>query len=61
MDTIIKKVANLIPTSDYDLCIILGNLFDNSIHACQKISSKQEKKISVHSVSKGKHMLLNIK
>jgi len=48
LETDLNILPNLIPTSDYDLCIILGNLFDNSIHACQKISSKQEKKISVH-------------
>lgn len=24
-----------IPVSDYDLCIILGNLLDNSLHACE--------------------------
>lgn len=30
------KVENSkIPVSDYDLCIILGNLFDNSFHACE--------------------------
>lgn len=28
-----------IPLQDYDLCIILGNLLDNSLHACEQFSS----------------------
>ena len=32
------KVDNTkIPISNYDLCIILGNLLDNSLHACKTL------------------------
>ncbi len=61
LETDLNILPNLIPTSDYDLCIILGNLFDNSIHACQKISSKQEKKISVHLLTTSKEFIIYIK
>lgn len=61
LETDLNILPNLIPTSDYDLCIILGNLFDNSIHACQKISSKQEKKISIHLLTTSKEFIIYIK
>ena len=31
--------ANKIPITDYDLCVILGNLLDNSFNACSKAST----------------------
>ncbi len=32
----LKIDANRIPINDYDLCVILGNLLDNSFNACRK-------------------------
>lgn len=32
----IKTTKDLIPVSDYDLCILLGNILDNSFHAADK-------------------------
>ena len=34
-----------VPIENYDLCIILGNLLDNSFEACQRIKSINDKKI----------------
>lgn len=34
--------ANRIPINDYDLCIILGNLLDNSLNACNKITHSEK-------------------
>ncbi len=31
---------NRIPTTDYDLCIVLGNILDNCLNACYKCSCK---------------------
>lgn len=61
LETDLNISPKLIPTSDYDLCIILGNLFDNSIHACQKISSQKEKKISVHLLTTPQEFIIYIK
>ncbi|MBR6222181.1 MAG: GHKL domain-containing protein [Lachnospiraceae bacterium] len=36
-----------VPIENYDLCIILGNLLDNSFEACRKIKDDQPKKISL--------------
>lgn len=32
----LKIDANRIPVNDYDLCVVLGNLLDNSFNACRK-------------------------
>lgn len=50
----------LIPISDYDLCIILGNLLDNCIHAIRQISPLKERKISVRLFTKGGNFVINI-
>lgn len=42
----IKVTSNIskinVVTDDVDMCIILGNLFDNAIEACEKISEQSE-------------------
>ena len=38
---------SLIPISDYDLSIILGNLLDNAFNACTKIDNLQGRQINV--------------
>ena len=38
---------NLINIDDYDLCIILGNLLDNAINACCKISDIHQKRFII--------------
>ena len=39
---------SLIPISDYDLSIILGNLLDNAFNACSKIDNPQDRQIHVY-------------
>ena len=36
-----------VPLEDYDLCIIIGNLLDNSFEACRKLPGEDEKKIEI--------------
>lgn len=40
------KAITKIPVADYDLCIIITNLFDNAIEACEYVS-KENKKIRI--------------
>lgn len=46
--TDIRIATEQIQTSDYDLCIILGNLLDNSLNACRKIIPPNKKFITVN-------------
>ena len=45
--TNIKVFKDNIQINDYDLCIILGNLLDNCLQACQKIIPPEPRQIEV--------------
>ena len=45
--TDIKVVAQRIPTDDYDLCVIIGNLLDNSLNAARVVASPYPRQIRV--------------
>lgn len=40
--------SDCIPVKDYDLCVILGNLLDNSLQACRKLPVPEQRFINVH-------------
>ena len=42
------KLPELIPINQVDLCILLGNLIDNAIEACEKIEEKQRKFLRIY-------------
>lgn len=46
-NTDIQSISGSLPISDYDFSIILGNLLDNSLNACRKISCSFPRQISV--------------
>lgn len=46
-DTDIHVDPDRIPVKDYDLCVILGNLLDNSLQACHKIVPPLKRRIQV--------------
>lgn len=46
-DTDIHVDPDRIPVKDYDLCVILGNLLDNSLQACHKIIPPMKRQIQV--------------
>lgn len=46
-DTDIHVDPDRIPVKDYDLCVILGNLLDNSLQACHKIIPPMNRYIQV--------------
>lgn len=48
-----------IPTEEYDLCIILGNLLDNCLQACKQIPAHQERFITIKILSHNKHFLIH--
>lgn len=46
--TDLKLDSTLIPVSDYDLSIIIGNLLDNAINACNAISPSEKRYIKLY-------------
>lgn len=50
---------NCIPVDDYDLCVVLGNMFDNSLAACRQISDESSRfiNISIHTDNNNKFIL----
>lgn len=49
-----------LPLSDYDLCLILGNLLDNSYQACHKIASAFPREIRVEIVKINLDLVIHI-
>lgn len=43
------SLPETINISDFDLCILVGNLFDNAIEACKKMDSSNNKYITIKS------------
>ncbi|MCI8482724.1 MAG: sensor histidine kinase [Lachnospiraceae bacterium] len=50
-----------IKIEDFDFCVILGNLLDNSIEACEKIARGQERWIAIRSERKKGFLILEVK
>lgn len=49
---------NRIPTDDYDLCVILGNILDNALHACSSEGcSKPYIRISIETTDNDKFLI----
>lgn len=42
------KVPEQLPVSDVEFCVIFGNLMDNAIEACEKVSSLEERFIRIY-------------
>lgn len=59
--TNIQIIAKQVPTNDYDLCVILGNLLDNSINACRTISMQNDKLIEVEIYTSKVEFVIHIK
>lgn len=58
--SILNVTASDIPLNNYELSIILGNLLDNSLYACQT-QTTPERYIHIHIVtSNQKHFIINI-
>jgi len=50
-----------IEIKDYDLCVVLGNLLDNSIQACRKVIPPRPRKIEVNICTTHKEFVIHIK
>lgn len=50
-----------LPLEDFDLCIILGNLLDNAIHATSQIAETKDRCIIMRAKIIKRHLLLEIK
>lgn len=63
-DIILKTTIKIDPAhisiKDYDLCIILGNLLDNSLMAVRKILPPHKKEISIHLFEKNRNFVIAI-
>ncbi len=59
-ETDIQVVNSKIPIQDYDLCIILGNLLDNSLHECQQIIPPKPRVIKVHLYTNSLEFIIHI-
>ena len=49
-----------IPVGDYDLCIVLGNLLDNSLQAVRRILPPMKREIHVHLFHKNSNFVIHI-
>lgn len=58
LDVTVKPLAKL-PFSDVHLCVILGNLMDNAIEACEKIPEEQ-RFIRLYLDTKGEQLYLSL-
>jgi len=58
--TNIRIKAEQVPVDDYDLCIILGNLLDNSFQETRKIELPHKRSIFVEIIGKPDKMILHI-
>lgn len=58
--TDIKVDTNHIPVSDYDLCIILGNLLDNCLNAVRRIIPPKKREITVQLFTKEGNFVIHI-
>ena len=56
-----KFDKNSITVSDYDMCIIIGNLLDNSINACKKQKEKEGVYIKLAIVQTDRHLVIDVK
>ena len=58
LDVTVKPLASL-PFSDVHICVILGNLMDNALEACEKVPVEQ-RFIRLYLDTKGKQLYLSI-
>lgn len=59
-ETDIRIQPSQVPVDDYDLCIILGNLLDNSIQECRRICPPHDKKILVEIYSSEYEFVIHV-
>lgn len=60
LETDIRVNAEDIPLQDYDLCVILGNLIDNSLQACRKMQNPTDRYINIQIVTQEKYFLIHL-
>ena len=58
-DFILDVDNTCIPTEEYDLCIILGNLLDNCLQACKQMPEHQERFITIQILTYHKRFLIH--
>lgn len=55
------QLPNTCNISTFDLCILLGNLLDNALEACERMSQKRERFVQIQVTTIKNYVLLEIK
>lgn len=58
--TDIRINSDMISIPNYDLCVVLGNLLDNAVEACEKVTDTENRKISVIIATEEGKLLINV-
>ena len=56
----IKIEGARIDIEKYDVCVALGNLLDNAVEACRKVSNPDDRQISVSIMTRDGQLIINI-
>ena len=56
----IKIEGARIDIEEYDVCVALGNLLDNAVEACRKVSDPDDRHISVSIITRDGQFIINI-
>lgn len=59
--TNIKVSAGRVPVEDYDLCVIIGNLMDNSMKAVRKVALPYPKRVKVEIITDVDRFVIHVK
>lgn len=59
-DTKIRVIPDLIPVKDYDLCVIIGNLLENSLEANRKITDLTKRDIMFEAYTSEKEFVVHV-
>jgi two-component system, LytTR family, sensor histidine kinase AgrC len=59
--TVDAKLPDSIPFSDTELCSLLSNALENTIHACENIADSQKRCIKLRMYSKNKKLCIDIR
>lgn len=60
-ETVLHIDPNHFPINDYDLCVILGNMLDNCINACEKVTDSNQKYIYLQIIDENSKITIHTK
>jgi len=54
------NVPETLPVSEIDLCVMIGNLLDNAVEACEKLKNNEKRFIRVYIDVKKSHLYISV-